>query len=59
MWRLIDLAGLTELSMVLSSGGLVRYILVACATFIYFLSAGFLPDRLFVSIEVMKEEEKI
>ena len=34
-------------------------ILVACATFIYFLSAGFLPDRLFVSIEVMKEEEKI
>ena len=34
-------------------------ILVACATFIFFLSAGFLPDRLFVSIEVMKEEEKI
>ena len=34
-------------------------ILAACATFIYFLSAGFLPDRLFVSIEVVKEEEKI
>ena len=34
-------------------------ILAACAIFTYFLSPGVLPDSLFVSIEVMKEEEKI
>ena len=33
-------------------------ILAACIIFLYFFSAGFLPDRLFADVEVMRGEKK-